>query len=214
MIRRLLSALAGVSLSDSRPVRGLGVRIGGPRYRSWRTSLLICVLGTILAGCQVAPPRGVAMTQPAVPTEGSASLAEYVADQPYVTVEPAYRATYALWKGEAFSGDFAALSAALRDGRIIGSGWKYAADALIDRDSVGHLFCRACDIRTGLNWQLSGLGRYAWRELQYRGIAGPGSEYGYISGGQFVGMLSRAEQYVARQGHGAAARLELEAPQK
>ncbi len=180
-----------------------------------RSSIAVAcaAFGLLAAGCQVAPPRGVAMSRPAVPTESSAALADYIADEPYVTVEPAYRATYALWKGEGFGGDFEALSAALREGHVISSGWQYDPQALIDRASVGYMFCRACEIRTGLNWRLTGLGRYAWRELQYRGIADPGSEYGYVAGGQFVGMLSRAEQYVAKREGGAAPAVRLEAPE-
>jgi hypothetical protein len=174
--------------------------------------LLLGAFSASLAGCQAAAPRTGAATRPVVPTEGSAALTEYIAEQPFVTVEPAYRSIYALWKGADFTGDFAALVAALRDGRIIASQWDYPPDALTDRGSVGYMICRACNIRSGLNWQLTGLGRYAWRELNYLGIVSPASEYGYVSGGQFVGILARAEDYLARRGQTVGGRVELGSP--
>ena len=60
------------------------------------------------------------------------------------------------------------------------------------------MLCRAADVRTGLNWRLTGMGRYAWRELNYLKIASPISEYGYVPGGQFIGVLARAEDYMHR----------------
>ena len=140
-------------------------------------------------------PRG-ATTPPPVPIEGNGALAEYIADQPYVTVEPAYRATYILRNGEVFEGDFAALTESLKADEIVHAGWEYAPDALLDRGSVGYMICRAASVRSGLNWRLTSLGRYAWRELNYLRIASPLSEYGYVPGGQFIGILARAEEYM------------------
>lgn len=177
---------------------------------SWLRGGLILPLGLLL-GCQAAGPRA-ATTQPAVPVEGNAALTEYIADQPFVTVEPAYRAVYVLRHGEVFEGDFAALTDALRDSRIIGSGWNHRPDALIDRAVIGYMFCRACNVRSGVNWHLTGLGRYAWRELIYLGIAGPVSEWGYVPGGEFVGMLSRAEDYLHGQGPTSIERASLGTP--
>ncbi|MGD8452974.1 MAG: hypothetical protein PVJ57_14235 [Phycisphaerae bacterium] len=181
----------------------------GKRSAGGTGPLVWCILflGLLLSGCQAPGPR--ATTQPAVPTEGNGALAEYIADQPYVTVEPAYRAVYILWKNEVFDGDFAALTDALEAGSVIPGGWDYPADALISRGSVGYLLCRACGIRSGLNWRLTGLGRYAWRELNYLGIASPLSEYGYVPGGQFIGMLARAEEYMHRYEKGDVTRVEL-----
>jgi len=166
------------------------------------------VLGLLAGGCQTMRPRSAA-APPAVPTDSNAALVEYIADQPYLTVEPAYRALYALRHGEAFSGDFAALTEALKAERIVPSSWQHPADALLDRASAGLLICRAANVRTGLNWRLTGSGRYAWRELHYQGIVAPISEYGYIPGGQFVGILARTEDYLRRTGPDAGAPLEL-----
>jgi len=176
--------------------------------RRWHVRACLCTCALLLPACQTTRPRG-ATTQPDVPREGNGALFEYVAGQPYVTVEPAYRAIYLLWKGDPLTGDFEALTQALVEARIVRPEWKYPPDAMIDRGSVGYLVCRAARVRSGLNWQLTGLGRYAWRELNYLGIATPISEYGYVPGGQFVGILSRAEDYVRGRGPGEVPRVEL-----
>jgi hypothetical protein len=162
-------------------------------------------LGTLLilslSGCRASLSH--ATTQPTVPSESNAELVQYISDLPYVTAESACRAVYILSKGEAFEGDYDALTATMKSQGLIGSGWNHDADRFIDRAAVGYLVARACRIRTGLNWRLTGLGRYAYRELIYRGIAHPAGEYGLMSGGEFLGVLARAEEYLHKVGRGA-----------
>lgn len=160
-----------------------------------------------LAGCQLLEPR--TTSQPAVPREGNAALIAYISDQPLVTAEAAYRATYLLAKGASFAGDFEALADALRSDGLISKGWQYAADQFVDKAAIGFMICRACKIQTGVNWNLTGLGRYAWRELLFHRIAEGGSEYGLMSGGEFVGLLLRADDYLRRTGKGQAEGVEL-----
>jgi hypothetical protein len=178
-----------------------------------RTAALVVTLpALLLAGCRASLPR--TTTQPAVPTDSNAELVDYIGNQPYVTAEAAYRAVYILWRGEVFEGDYDALVGELEEGRLIASGWHHAPDDFVDRAAVGYLVARACDIRTGLNWQLLGLGRYAWRELIYHRIAHASSEYGLISGGEFLGVLARAEEYLHDVGRAPSekARLGTEPP--
>ena len=111
--------------------------------------------------------------------------------------------------GEIFEGDYAALTETMTSEGLIGRGWSYDTSTFVDRAAVGHMVARACDIRRGLNWQVTGLGRYAYRELIYLGIAHPGGEYSLISGGEFLGLLARAEEYLHKVGRspGEAAQL-------
>ncbi|MBU0639728.1 MAG: hypothetical protein KKB50_12750 [Planctomycetes bacterium] len=166
--------------------------------------VLLSAACLLLGACRAAMPHA-PTTQPAVPTDGNAALMGYIGEQAYVTAEPAYRAIHILWRGDFFEGDFEALSAALREGGVIAPGWRHAADTFLDRAAVGYMVCRACSIKSGLNWRLTGLGRYAWRELQYRHIAGPHSELGLMSGGEFLGVLARAEDYSFRSAGPVAA---------
>jgi hypothetical protein len=144
---------------------------------------------------------------PSIPAS-NAELVESVTDTAHVTAEQAYRCVYVLWKGSMFEGDFASLTSELESSRIIDSRWDLASDALIDRATVGYMVCRACDIH-GLNWDLTGMGRYAWRELQYRRIGLGGGELGLVSGGEFVGILTRAEDYLYKNRKAGDARPEL-----
>lgn len=158
-----------------------------------------------LVGCQT--PR--ATTQPALARTGNAELVQYISDQPFVTAEAAYRATYVLAKGEPFSGEFDELTQTLKAEKLIGGGWNYAAERYVTRADVGFLVCRACQIRTGVNWNLTGLGRYAWRELIFHNVAEGGDENHLISGGELVGILLRAEQYRVRAGKQEAPPVDL-----
>jgi hypothetical protein len=161
------------------------------------------------AGCRVTLMRS--GPQPAVPTDQNAELMEFIGDQPYVTAEAAYRAVYILWKGAdaMFRGSYEELQSELEQARIIDPLWKLPPDAPVDRASVGYMIARVCNIRTGLNWQLLGLGRYAYREVAYRGIAEPAGDLGLVSGGEFLGILLRAEQYMQTTGKGLGPRPEI-----
>jgi hypothetical protein len=168
------------------------------------TIAILC--GLLAAGGCVTSQRAASL--PAVPA-ANAELTEYIGDQAILTAESAYRATYCLKHGSAFDGDFAALTAALVSEGVADGNWGFSADTYLDRASAAVLICRAAEIRGGLLWPLTGLGRYAWRELQYRRIAGAGSELAPISGGEFLGLLAKAEEYRVRAGRALQTRTEL-----
>ncbi|MBI5864499.1 MAG: hypothetical protein HZB38_08325 [Planctomycetes bacterium] len=88
------------------------LRIG----RSLRTITLACagVLALIVGGCATMQSN----SQAPCPQNSNAELMDYISDQPFVTAEAGYRATYVLWKGQPFEGDFAALAAELGQARI------------------------------------------------------------------------------------------------
>jgi len=196
------TAEIGARLADGAARSPLATLLRGPVLRVAALALLCASL----SACRAMLPR--ATTQPTVPG-GNAALIQHISEQPYVTAEAAYRAIYVLWQGELFDGDFAALSEALLEGGMIDKTWSLTADQYLDRATVGYMVCRVCGVRSGLNWQLTGLGRYAWRELQYKQIAGPGSEMSLVGGGEFLGILARAEDYMRNVGKQAVERAEL-----
>ena len=188
--------------------RSFGHSTRGARCAPVFTRLLVCSAGLLLfVGCQAAQPR--AASQPAVPTDNNAELVEYISDMAYVTAETACRATYILAKGEIFSEGYDALVEAMKAEKLITGGWTHQADNFVNRAEVAMLIARAADVRSGLNWRLTGLGRYAHRELIYLGIAHGSGELGYISGGEFLGTLARAEDYMHNVGRPAGERAEL-----
>lgn len=172
---------------------------------------LMALASPLWLGCQMGGRH--AVDHPAVPSDGSAELVRYIADESFVTAEPAYRAIYALAKGDAMVGSFEEVTEKLAADGLIGKDWNYAANRYLERGSVAYMICRACKIQSGINWLLTGLGRYAWRELQYKGIAGDGSEFGLMSGGEFVGLLLRAEDYMRQTGKRDVQPVELGKPE-
>jgi len=171
------------------------------RFRNTAPSAIGLVLLLGLAGCQSAQTRNTAQRD--VPADSNAELMEYIGDQAFLTAEPAYRAAHLLWTGEVFAGDYEALQRKLERAGIVNPAWGLHADTYIDRATLGYLLARTAEIRTGLNWQLFGLGRYAYRELVYREIAVERGESSYVSGGEFLGILNRAEHYL-KERHGAS----------
>ena len=186
-----------------------------PRFANRRVRIPFCLAGLLvgaatlptITGCRAALPRDASQTE--IPADTNAELVEYISDQPFVTAEAAYRAIYILDSGTIFDGDYAALQAELETRGIVAGDWSYAENQCLDRAAIGRLVARACDIRTGINWQLTGLGRYGYRELIYRRIAHPGGEYGLVSGGEFLGVLARAEEYLHDVGRPAGESAEL-----
>lgn len=179
------------------------------RRASARSAALFAVvlLPFVLTGCQAARPH--AASQPTMPTDTNAELVEYISDQPFVAAEPGYRAVYILSKGEIYEGGFDELSAEMAEAKLVNGAWNYDPSTYLDRSDVGYMVARACEIRSGLNWNLTGLGRYAYRELAYRRIAHPAGEMSLISGGEFLGLLARAEEYLHKAGRGPGEAAEL-----
>lgn len=192
-------------LTGARRPRARGAsarRWGFPRQIAPIITLLAVLFAATSTGCRATLSHAAATSQPApqLPRNGNAELMEYIAEMPFVSAEAAYRAVHVLNTGTVFDGDFPALSARLAELKIIDGRWRLNPNDLVNRSEVGYMICRAAGVNTGLNWRLTGLGRYAWRELNYRGIVrGQIGEYGYVSGGQFLGILSRAEEYMSRR---------------
>ncbi len=155
----------------------------------------VATLSLIMAvGCQSTLSRSGAPVP--APPPGNAALMHYIADLPLVTAEAAYRGVYLIAESNAFEGDYEALRDELVERGVVGSTWNHYSDTLMNRAGVAYMICKSCDIRRGVNWFLFGAGRYAWRELQHMGIGGPGTELGNLSGGEFLGILSRADKYL------------------
>ena len=185
-------------------------RFAACSVKSWLSvaGLVMCATAlATLSGCQAALPRDTTQTE--IPADTNAELVEYISDQPFVTAEAAYRAIFILETGEIFDGDYEALQSDLRSRGIVAPDWTFAENQCLDRSAVGRLVARACDIQTGINWKLTGLGRYGYRELIYREIAHPGGEYTLVSGGEFLGVLARAEEYLHEVGRPAGESAEL-----
>lgn len=151
------------------------------------------------AGCRSAT-LGPDMTPGPLPAADNAELMAYISELPFVTAESVYRSAYVLRNGAAYDGDYAALESELASQDIIPNGWSWEPNALLTRGDVAIVLARTCEIGTGLNYQLTGLGRYALRELIRLKIAqSSANELKLVSGGEFLGILNRAEAYLAQR---------------
>ncbi len=159
-------------------------------------TLSLCHLVT-LAGCQATLPESKYRQDP-VP-RGNADLIDFISEQPLVTGEPVYRAVYILSQGEPHAGSFEEVKAALIEKEMAREEWNHGPNTLMNRAGVAYMIGKAVGLKTGLNWFLFDQGRYAWRELQRLGIGGPGSELGHLTGGEFNGILARANRYIAEK---------------
>lgn len=173
-----------------------------------RMSVCTALAAPLLVGC-AAPSAEPGLS---VPRKSSAELILHISQQPYVTADAGYRAIYTLAEGQSFHGatvssdegvspttpaadDFAALTSAMVHDKLVEASWDYAPERYLTRSDTGYMVCRACNIRTGVNWNLTGLGRYAWRELIYHEIAQPGNEFAPITGGEFLAVMLKANLY-------------------
>jgi hypothetical protein len=159
------------------------------------------VMTGLLLGCQAPQPHSPdpAPTREPVPVD-NVELVSYIGQQPFITAEPAYRAAYLLRYGDAFTGDYDQLRTLLEDEGLVGRAWQHAPTERLNRGAIGYLLCRTAQIEQSLNWILFRLGRYAYRDLQILGIAGPGGEFSLVSGGEFQGILRRTENYMQEAG--------------
>lgn len=152
----------------------------------------------LAAGCAVRPPSPqIEPTRLADP-----EFLNYLADRPLVTVDEAYRAVLILADGQDTCSSFAQRSSKLTSRRIVRPAWGLKPDQAIDKGSVAFMVARLCRIRGGLSSHLLGswgLGdrRYALRELIFADLLPEdANEYQLITGGELVGLLHRADQYM------------------
>jgi hypothetical protein len=135
-----------------------------------------------------------------------AFLHDHLQNQPMVTVAEAYRAVLMLAEGEDKYTDFDARRSALESRGIARPEWGLRREACIDRGSVAYMVCQVIKLCGGINFNLFGRltgvsdRRYAVRELDYAGIMEPSAPYRYITGGELVDVVAKADRYMAAHG--------------
>ena len=130
---------------------------------------------------------------------------EHLQREPAVTVAEAYRGMVMLADGEDKFTNFEQRETSLRDRHILRCEWKLQREQAIDRGSVAYMVLRILKVRGGVNMQTFGrLGvgdrRYAVRELVYMGMLESTPDYRYMTGGEFVDLLAKADDYMAKHG--------------
>jgi hypothetical protein len=165
------------------------------------TVLAGLVLILLTGGC--GRPR---KTQPPVDpaTLDDAAFQAYLADVPVVTVDEACRAMLVLADGHDATKDWSQRSQELLRRGWIRSAWGLRPDYMVDRGTVAYMICKICKIHGGVDRLILGswgLGdrRYAYRELVYRDLMPPGTEYEVVTGGQMVGLMGKADSLMEKK---------------
>lgn len=172
---------------------------------------LAAVVLACVAGC-AAPRKTAPPVDPA--TLSDDGFLHYLAEVPLVTTEEAYRAMLILADGEDTCKTFEERRDRLVQRQIVNPAWDLQPDHVIDRGSVAAMVCKICRLRGGLNRVLFaswGLGdrRYANRELVYRDLLDPGTDYVPIKGGQLVALMTKADALMEERGVYETAPVEL-----
>lgn len=130
----------------------------------------------------------------------------YLADEPYVSVDEAYRSMLILADGACTATTYEERAAELERRDIARAAWKLQPQQVIDRGSVCYMVCKILKYKGGINRILLGswgLGdrRYAHRELAYRGIIEYGGmDYAPMTGAEFTTVLFRAGEAMEKRG--------------
>ena len=159
--------------------------------------LTAVVLLASLAGCasQAGKIEGAKATLPA--DDGSPGFLDRIASQATVSENDACRGVLMLLNAEDQAAAFEKrVEKLLARGILPGAGGHDAAKP-IRRGKLAYMICQACKIRGGVILSLTGPSeRYCHRELQYLQMMSGGSQFGRVSGMEFVAVLSRADVYV------------------
>jgi hypothetical protein len=163
---------------------------------------MACAALALLAGC--AGPRNVDID---VDPDRLSDLEfqALLADLPLVTVAEAYRAMLILADGEDTCKSFEERHEKLVSRGIVRPEWNLQSEHVIDKGSLAYMVCRICDIRGGINMRVfgaMGVGdrRYALRELIYLDMIQDAVTYQYMTGGELVALMGRADEYMEKHG--------------
>jgi len=181
--------------------------------RSWERLFLGIHVACVLAGallvvagiCGCSQTLRVDQAETGEKVDVDTLLHEHLQKQPMVTTAEAYRVLLILADGDENYDSFEARQAALEERGIARPQWGLSRDACIDKGSVAYMICKILKIRGGVNLAVFGqLGigdrRYAVRELAYMGLMPQTAPYRYITGGELVDLMLKADRYMA--GHG------------
>ncbi len=103
--------------------------------------------------------------------------------------------------------------AAARERGWVADSWSEPGNLAMQRGVLARAVAMHCKIEGGVMMQVLGpTPRYATRELQYMGMMGTGSEQQAVSGREYMGVLSKAQDYLVFEEEAAGAAEMKEAP--
>jgi hypothetical protein len=162
--------------------------------------LLLALAG---AGCQSSSVR-VPVAIKAGPTTVAASNTpaaqiefwHTLNDQKLASNDDAFHGLLLYFDGKDESPDYAARVRTLKTRGWLANNFNEAGDRAVHRGTVAQALVTALKFKGGLTMRLLGSSpRYALRELQYRGMLPDSSPNQVFTGGEFVGVIGKVEDY-------------------
>jgi hypothetical protein len=173
-----------------------------------RNVLTLAALGLVVGGCAT-PTR---TFQPAQDhnTLNEIQFVHYLSTLPTVSMDEAYHALLLLADGNDGGRNFADREAALLERGVVRKAWGLQADDTLDQGTLAYMIVKTCRVPGGLNDALLGswgLGdrRYALRTATWNDLLPYSVPYRTVTGGELLTAISKAAEYMERNGQTAAA---------
>ena len=129
--------------------------------------------------------------------DGSAGYLDRISSAEKVSQNDAFRGVLMLLEIDDAKDTFRGRTEKLVAKGIVDSWWDFQADKPITRGKVAYMLYQACKVSGGVILTLTGPSRrYCLRELQYQGFVSKGSVFAPVTGGEYVGILARADAYL------------------
>ncbi len=130
-------------------------------------------------------------------------LHEHLPRQPMVTAGEAYRALLLLADGEEKCASFQERAAELERRHWVRREWNLSREQPIDSGAVAYIVLAIIHGQRGVNsLMLGSLGlgerRYALRDLVYLGLIDDKPAYRWMTGGELLDLMGKADDYMAR----------------
>jgi len=161
------------------------------------TGVIISAAALCQSGCQSSGLYVVPGAETALPKDdGSAAYLDRISSGETVSENDAFRGVLMLLEVDDAKDTFRGRTEKLAAKGIVDSWWDFQADKPITRGKVAYMMYQACKVSGGVILTLTGPSqRYCLRELQYQGFVTKGSVFSPVTGGEYVGVLARADAY-------------------
>lgn len=129
-------------------------------------------------------------------TGGRTGFFRKLHQSPQASFADTCRAMSLLFFDEDKGGEFESTRNVLIENGVVAKKWTYGPESPVTKGMVSYMVCRALGIKGGvLMWVTGTSQRYGLRECTWNGIVLDGNVDQYITGGELLAILSRAEGY-------------------
>lgn len=182
-------------MSSPRRTQGLLLAV-----RACMAALLTVV---VAVGCS--RPTRVEQVERGEQVDSEAFIHEHLQSVSMVTVGEAYRAMSLLADGEDKHAGFEERQADLQSRGIVRAAWNLRREEPIDKGAVAYMTLSIIRGERGVNslvFGSLGLGdrRYALRDVIHMGLMEPATSGKYVTGGELVFLMGKADAYMAAHG--------------